>query len=207
MNSRSKILILLLVIVALFSAGATVMASGVFDIADPSVPPDVDNLDSFVLVGLLTIPPPSATYVEMPVDSVSVSNDRPIALLNSGAAKFAESSSTFVPDLSQRSEYKPAEVSIRILSSVKYTSAKQEIIVTVAKPSAAALSRLMYLGERELKLANGVQAWVTETGNTEDQYPNRILFLHNDLIITVAGTSALSIEQLASVALNVEVTE
>ena len=207
MNSKSKILILLLVIIALFSAGATVMASGVFDIADPSVPPNIDNLDSFVLVGLVTLPPPSTAYVETSVDSVPIPNDRPIALLNSGAAEFAESSSTFLPDLNQRSEYEPAEVRITILSSVKYTSAEQEIIVTVAKPSAAASSRMMYLGERELELANGAQAWVTETDNSKDQYPNRILFLHNDLIITVAGTSALSIEQLASVALNVEVIE
>jgi len=77
-------------------------------------------------------------------------------------------------------------VAFTVLSSLEYTLGnKQHVLVTTARPSAAATQRALSLGNDAVPLPNGVTGWLT-TG-ISGQEPNQIAFAQDGLIVTLAG--------------------
>jgi hypothetical protein len=169
------------IVVSLSAAGVVARASGILKPLSPSQPANKMNIRDMLMVN--TRPPPFVAYVECPQGKIEAPDDRPVAMLGEKSAGFAESVSAFFPDLSNVPP--DSEISWTIPSSIKYTSEQGIVLVTTTKPSPAAAARSLVLGEREVKLANGVTAWASES--TQGEFPSRVIFIDGELLITVAG--------------------
>lgn len=189
MYVKLKLLILLVIMVSLLTVGTVVMASGIMRPINPSDPSDAVQPGNVLIAAPITLPPSIVTYKESPRGVIEVPGDRSVAMLGDVSAKFAESVSVFYSDLNLGSADLSNEIVLTILSSIKYTSTRGDILVTTTKPSVAAAAKSLYLGEREIKLANGMTAWVT--AYTHGEFPNRVLFIDSDLIITVASNLSI----------------
>lgn len=195
MSAKLKWLMFIGVFVSFFLIGSVAMARGFLG---PINPLDFGISSDTKVAATLTLPPSEeVTYTDLAPGPVKTAKDRPVALLNAESAAFANSVSAWYADLSQQ----PAadEIVFTILSSLRYTSETAELLVTTTQPSDAAADKSLLLGSKEITLSNGTTAWATEF--PEGEFPNRVIFAHDDLLITVA--SNLPIADVESFASNV----
>lgn len=201
MSAKLKIITSSVVLVCLFAIGAGVMASGSLG---PISPLDSEEADNLMVAANLTLPPSDmVTYIELPNGIVEFAGDRPVAVLDDESTTSARPVSAYYsdPGYGSADQHSGTEIVFTILSSIKYTSATGDILVTTTKPSSAAAAKSLLLGAREIKLANNVTAWATEYSHGD--YPNRVIFVYEELIITVA--SSLPIDEVQSFAAHVQV--
>ncbi|HBY94493.1 MAG TPA: hypothetical protein DEP84_11135 [Chloroflexi bacterium] len=200
MSTKLKAFISAVTVVSLLAIGAAAIASQVVTPINPSNKEDVGN----AIVGApLTLPPSDmVTYMELPQGKVESPDGRSVAVLVEESAKFAGSVFTYFPDFSGDSADNQTsnEIKFTILSSIKYSTDRGDILVTTTQPPVTA-ARSLLLGEREITLANGVTAWATEF--THGEFPNRVIFVKGNLLITVAST--LPINEVQSFATDVVV--
>ncbi len=170
----SLILLALLATVAVASIGVT--SAG--QIAPQAPPP-------------LLAPPDSDGYERQSSSDAPITADdgRPVAQFRQPPAGFAESVEVSLPEMKAWGDAESEAYAV--LASVRYSGPAGEILVTTARPSPGALhggwvSTLGEQNEQGLKLAGRTKVWLfTDMGG---DFPNRLLFMHGDLVITVAGS-------------------
>jgi len=149
---------------------------------------------------LLALPDPVG-YERLSSDDAQIVADdgRPIAQFRQAPLEFAESVEMYLPEMKPWED--PELEAYAVLSSVRYSGSGHTILVTTARPSPGALRRAVAPGEQAIQLAGGSAAWLsTKMGGA---FPNRVLFIQDDLIVTVA--SDLSPERLQELAEQVEI--
>jgi hypothetical protein len=116
----------------------------------------------------------------------------------------------FVPNNNDSNEARNEEIekilannpiSWQILSSLTYHTDKGVIAISASKPSSDASEKLALLGNETIELQNKNKSWVS-TVSDDQMFPNRIVFLKDDLIITIAGS--VDLDLLSLIASNVE---
>ncbi len=190
MLTKRKLVILLVVVLALFVFASVGLADGFMNVINPAaarvpavVPPQ------------LAPPKDAATYVNQPVGTVITAPDkRPVAQLAAPPADIGQEMAVYFPATAATTD--PATVSFQILASVRYRGDGHTVLVTTARPSGAAAQTPVALGN-PIKLADSSTAW-SMTGVPSDT-PNQVVFLRDDLIITVAGDLPIrSLQELAA---------
>ncbi len=132
----------------------------------------------------LLAPPDSVSYEQQSSsDALIVADDgRLIAQLRQPPAEFDESIGVYLPEMKPWED--PEAEAYAVLASVRYVGSGGTILVTTAQPSPGALRLMAAPGERAIQLG-GTEAWLsTDMGG---DFPNRTLFIQEDLIVTVAG--------------------
>ena len=180
--------LLLLLGVAVLTAATSAIAAPILRVRDPQAgerpqaPPP------------LLAPPGSAGYAPVRLDqAIGAPDGRPVAQLASVEDEFERVSVNFPPAVVTNQE---GSVSFGILSSVRYERPLGGLLVTTARPSLAASSSPLNLGTGEITLANGATAWAS--ANMPGEFPNRIVRVEGDLLITIA--SGLPLEALRTFA-------
>ena len=150
----------------------------------------------------LLAPPDSVNYEQQPSSDAPVVADdgRPIAQLRQPPAEFAESVEVYLPEMKPWED--PEAEAYAVLASVRYVGSEGAVLVTTAQPSPGALRLMAAPGEQALQLRE-TEAWLsTDMGG---DFPNRVLFVREDLIVTVAGD--LPPEKLQELAEQVVINE
>jgi len=156
------------------------------------------NADSAIVPPTLIPPSFSVTenvdeYTNLPAAAeIPNPDNRPIARL-SDIPDFVQNTAALIPK--NLPNLKNDVVSYQITSSVRYTGNNRTVLVTTARPSAAAINRQISFGETS-KLADGsiVQVRTNVPGNT----PNAVVLTRNNLVITIA--SDLPLEDVKNLA-------
>ncbi len=191
MLTKRRLVTLLVVVLAVFVFASVGLADGFMNVINPAtarvpavVPPP------------LAPPKDAATYVNQPVGTVITAPDkRPVAQLAAPPADLARELAVYFPAIAATTD--PTMVSFQILASVRYRGNGHTVLVTTARPSAAAAQTPAVLGEHTIKLADGSTAW-SMTGIPSDT-PNQVVFLRDNLISTVAGDLPISsLQELAA---------
>jgi hypothetical protein len=182
----------------IIGAGVIVIASGIINPVSPS---NLEEVQKAVLASAITVPPPGlVAYTAVHEGEITSPDGRPVAMLNDNSARLFEEISVYFSDNNTTSvDSQPEAITFLILSSVKYSVNNNDTLVTTTQPSHAISTRSVLLGAREVELSNGVTAWATEF--THDEFPNRVIFLDDNLLITVA--SVLPIEEVQRLATDV----
>lgn len=144
----------------------------------------------------LLAPPDTSNYKSLPADSAVASPDgRAVAQLVSRVAGFSRSISVDFPEIGP---VDPKEVSFAVLASIRYDGDEGALLITTAKPSDKASTLSMSLGNKQITLANGREAWVY-SNPTDKEFPNRVVFTERNLIVTLTGSvSSERLQELAS---------
>jgi hypothetical protein len=132
----------------------------------------------------LLAPPDSVNYERQPSsDAPIVADDgRPIAQLRQSPVEFAEFVEVYLPEMKPWED--PETEAYAVLVSVRYVGSGGTVLVTTAQPSPGALRLMATPGEQAIQLGE-TEAWLsTDMGG---DFPNRVLFIQEDLIVTVAG--------------------
>lgn len=183
MLTKSKLLGLIAIGAILTASAVTAVASGlIINVRNPGA---VQKGPALVPPALL--PPGQEGYINWRSDTpITAPDGQPVAQLAKPPAGIAQAVAVYLPD--DHSVQDPAEVSYTILASIRYTGNGHTVFVSTARPSPAAAQQSTLLGNQTVKLANGVTAWMrARKGNT----PSQIVWVRDDLIITVAGDLAL----------------
>jgi len=143
-----------------------------------------------------------------PPDSVSYSNitsgdtpDRPIARLRQVPSDINPEAEIHLPEI--RPWEDPNQEAYAVLSSLRYNGEEFSVLVTLTEPSPGALQQINALGEEKVELPGIGIAWLSQ--DMGGDYPNRILFQQNNLIVTVAGN--LPPDRLIELAQQVEISK
>ncbi|NOK63387.1 MAG: hypothetical protein GFH27_549347n58 [Chloroflexi bacterium AL-W] len=147
----------------------------------------------------LLAPPDPSGYTKQPVDNPNLTvSDGPRVQLNSAVSdRYFEAESY---QIDSKPEIAADEEWYSILNSVIYTASDHTLLVSVTQPSKAALAEARPLGDKEIRLGSGSLAWVsTDMGG---EFPTRVIFFEDDLIITVA--SQLPLDNVQEIANNIE---
>lgn len=150
----------------------------------------------------LLAPPDSVSYERQPSSDAPVVADdgRPIAQLRQPPVEFAESVEVYLPEMKPWED--PEAEAYAVLASVRYVGSGGTVLVTTAQPSPGALRLMAAPGEQAIQLGE-TEAWLsTDMGGG---FPNRVLLIQEDLIVTVAGD--LPPEQLQELTVQVAVNE
>ncbi len=183
MSTKRKLSGLLAIAVLLLVSTTAAFASGFLNVLNP------ETAKGPAIVPPLLAPPGQAGYANQPAGEGIIAPDhRPVAQLLAPPADLSQSLAVNFPN--GPSEASSAMISYSILASVRYGGNGHTLLVTTARPSRAAAQQPTVLGNQTIKLPEGTTAWVT-TGIPGDT-PNQVVFLRNDLIITVAGDLPVS---------------
>jgi len=128
-------------------------------------------------------PPSQAGYTTQQSAVITHPDGRSVAQLAKLPTDLAQSISANFPD--NQTPQDPNTVSYRVLASIRYMGNGRTVMVTTARPSVATASKSALFGNETVTLNDGSTAWIT-TGMPGDA-PNRVVFIRDDLIITVAG--------------------
>lgn len=171
---------------------------------------------------LATLPPLEIiNFTEVAPQRVVAPDARPFAVLNEATTQSAE-----VVLVSFGADYDVAQHRLvsdtgeplpddqgafTILATIKYQLPKGVVLVSTTRPSNAATKHKLYLGNQAITLANGTPAWTTmvETANSDGTllteanqelyFPNQIIWVQGDLLITVASPLPLErVQELAA---------
>lgn len=137
--------------------------------------------------------PPDNDYAEQSGVTVASPDARPVAQIRERPSGLSQSESVNLPTV----EPVPAGMyALQVLASVQYAGPEGSILVTTARPSETAKQLGFSLGEQRVELPSGTAAWTSD--GLGGEYPNRVVWQQNDLIITIAGK--LSVNQLQALA-------
>jgi hypothetical protein len=148
----------------------------------------------------LLAPPDSVAYEQLPDTAalIEAPDKRPVAQLSQIPDDLRGGLAANFPE--QQTLNDPNQEAYAVLASVRYSGAHHTVLVTTARPSPGALSQSFAPGEKAIQLPGKGAAWLsTDMGG---DYPNRVFFMHNDLLITVAST--MPADQLQTLAAQVE---
>lgn len=145
----------------------------------------------------LLVSPDFEAYTRLPPGSIDISAPAgvPLAHIPDLSADLREAVSVKFPGSGDWWESDEV-VGFAVLSSVRYAGSGHVVVVSISKPTPAALREQFVAGDRTVTLADGSRGWLT-TGRP-DGLTNAVAFLKNDLIITVA--SDLSPERVVELA-------
>jgi len=194
-------LILVLIGVGMVTLPRTMSGSGVLAVRSPETVVQRGDAPSITVPSL--IPPDQSLFAPQAVaEPVVVPDGWPIAefaTLPSGLQALA----VYVPPILHAS--RPDEVAFVHLGSVRYTVSGHPIFVTTYRPSTAAASRILGLGNQTVHLRNGSVAWIKTGLSPEGRggATNDVVQMHSGLLITVA--SDLPVAQLQMMAADVVV--
>jgi len=146
----------------------------------------------------LLAPPDSVSYESVHPANVS---SRPIALLRQVPSYLNPEAEIYLPEFKAWED--PNQEAYAVLSSLRYSGEGFSVLVTLAEPSPGAFQQLNRLGEEKVELPDQGIAWLSRDMGGE--YPNRILFQQNNLIVTVAGN--LPPDRLIELAQQVEISK
>ena len=180
---------LLIAIAVLVPFATSVVGSGAMNLFSqgskiaPIVPPQL-------------IPPEETGYVtRQPGSSVTAYDGRPVAQFAMTPADLSQTFAVRVPEIRsidpQIPEYLNG-ISYTILATLRYTGNGHTVLVTTARPSAAAAQKETYIGDL-VTLSNGSMAWVRT--RVPGKFPNQVILVHDDLIITIAGDFPINVLQ------------
>ncbi len=196
-NIKFPVLIALLLIgVLVFSQ--TSLASGFINAMNPN---SVGNNDSPAIVPPPLIPPDldtSSQQVQSLDEGIASPDGRPVAQLSDPPTEVAGSIYVDFPDIANSAEEKRGFV---VLASVKYSGDKGTIIVSTSRPTLAMSPLRVALGDQEIQLKDGATAWLTV--QVSGDFPNRVVFVRDNLIITIAGD--LSVDDILKMATQVTI--
>src|SRR5690606_4598839 len=162
-------------------------------ILDPAV--RAENLDEVVALPLLN--PTSIVHTKVPV-TTEISAPFPVAKIEN-AADLADILRVYT---AESDGVKPDELSIKVTASLIYDMKDgSQILVTTASLSPAMAEMTLLLGDQQVTLSNGKQAWTKQ--NVPSEFKSSLVFVHDNLLITVAGDK--SVEILQELALQVTV--
>lgn len=156
------------------------------EVAKPEAPPP------------LLAPPDSVSY--SPIPSGDIPN-RPIARLRQVPTYINPEAEIHLPQIMSWED--PNQEAYAVLSSLRYNGEELSVLVTLTEPSPGALQQINALGEEKVELPGIGIAWLSR--DMGGDYPNRILFQQNNLIITVAGN--LPPDRLIELAQQVEISK
>ncbi|MGI0016969.1 MAG: hypothetical protein ACREBU_26400, partial [Nitrososphaera sp.] len=178
----SLVLSLTLLLVVGIVIGGIAQASGLINALNPeAVKPNVP-----AVVPPLLAPPSGEGYKPQAVmNKITASDGRPVAQLDSPPANLAQAISVNLPDRPGNRAIADSDVYYEVLSSIKYEGNGHVLLVTTARPSPAAAQQLTAFGDQTIQLTNGKTAWITM--NLPGDVPNRVVFVEDDLIITVVS--------------------
>lgn len=145
------------------------------------------EINSLLVVPLL-IPPSKEMYTAVSLEeNIQTPDGRPVAMLATNEDKI-EDIAVYFPELSDSSGQD--QVSFQILASLLYGMDGFDLVVSTSRPSPATTSYLLGLGNSTTRLGNGAEGWLITDIASKDT-PNRIVFIEDDLIITVTGNAPL----------------
>lgn len=156
------------------------------EVAKPEAPPP------------LLAPPDSVFYSSIPSGDIP---NRPIARLRQVPSDINPEAEIHLPEI--RPWEDPNQEGYAVLSSLRYSGDGVSVVLTLAEPSPGAFQQLNRLGEEKVELPDQGIAWLSR--DMGGDYPNRILFQQNNLIITVAGN--LPPDRLIELAQQVEISK
>jgi len=194
-------LILALVGVGMVALPRTISGSGAMTVRSPETIVQRGDAPSLTVPSL--IPPDQSLFAPQPVAQPVVAPDgRPVAEFATLPSAL-QALAVYVPPILHAS--RPDEVAFVHLGSVRYTVSGHLIFVTTYRPSTAAASRILGLGNQTVHLRNGSVAWIKTGLNPEGRggATNDVVQMHNGLLITVA--SDLPVAQLQMMAADVVV--
>lgn len=145
------------------------------------------ELSSLLVVPLL-IPPSKEMYTAVSLEeNIQTPDSRPVAMLATNEDKIKDIA-VYFPELSDSAGQE--QVSFQILASFLYGMDGFDLIVSTSRPSSATTSYSLGLGNSPIMLRNGAEGWLITDIASKDT-PNRIVFIEDDLIITVTGNAPL----------------
>lgn len=185
MLTKRKLAGLLVIMVILLGVATAAVGSGFINIVNPENPAIIP-----AIVPPQLAPPGQTGYTNQPAKAVITAPDkRPVAQFAAPPVDLAQGLAVNFPH--SRPEQDSTIVAFAILASVRYTGNGQTVLVTTARPSSAAAQQPISLGNQTIKLDDGSTAWAM-TGIPTDT-PNQVVFLRNDLIITVASDLPINV--------------
>ncbi len=194
-------LILALVSVGMVALPRTISGSGAMTVRSPETIVQRGDAPSLTVPSL--IPYDQSLFTPQPVaQPVVVPDGRPVAEFATLPSAL-QALAVYIPTILHAS--RPDEVAFVHLGSVRYTVSGHPIFVTTYRPSTAAASRILSLGNQTVHLRNGSVAWIKTGLNPEGRggATNDVVQMHNGLLITVA--SDLPVAQLQTMAADVVV--
>jgi hypothetical protein len=195
-----KLAILLVVSIGgLIMLGSAVSASGLINAV---IPEGVDSTP--VIVPPPLVPPPGAASYAPHRDlteAITAPDRRPIAQLANPNVELIQSINVYAPETVGPEEQvaKEHDVYFEVLASVEYRVDGHVFVISTARPSPKAAQQPTAFGDQEIQLPNGITAWITT--QQAGAMSNRVVFLKDDLIITLVGD--LPLERLKILALQV----
>ncbi len=153
------------------------------------------------------LPPATPDCAPRPISSpINAPDGRPVAQLSRVPSTLSQSvAATFPPcAVPRRAPSVPQapeseRISFRILTVVRYEGSEGTVFVSTVRPSPAALSQGLDLGNPAGTLPDGCPAW--SIGVTGECAQNHVRWLKDGLIITVA--SDMSVDRLKALAADV----
>lgn len=133
----------------------------------------------------LLAPPDTTGYEQLSSGAapITAKDNRRIAQFRQTPAEYAGPVEVYLPQISGW-EDKTVEA-YAVLASVRYSGSGHTVLVTTAQPSPGAMRREVVLGDQMIQLAGSTKAWLsTDMGG---EFPNRILFSQDGLLVTVAS--------------------
>ena len=174
----------------------------------PNSPPAGTISSQALLVGPMFLAQENDCPVQTTSSSIRAVDGRRVAQLVSVPTKFSQSVSTAFPPCPGARPSAPipehpsslAGVSFQVLGVVRYQGSGGIVLVSAARPSAAALQRTLDLGAASGSLPDGSKVY-TETGFSP---LHQVRWMKDGLIITV-GSDDLSSDELQALAASVVV--
>ncbi|MBA3944355.1 MAG: hypothetical protein H0X37_07305 [Herpetosiphonaceae bacterium] len=128
-------------------------------------------------------PPDSVAFTAKSVGaSIKSPDGRAVAQLRTAPRTLSQSVAADFPAGPATSA---GEFAFTVLSSIRYTGSGHTVLVTTARPSAAAARETLSLGNKIVQLGDGSTAYALTkmSGST----PNQLAWVKGDLIITIAS--------------------
>jgi hypothetical protein len=134
---------------------------------------------------LLAPPDTVAGYEQLSSGAAPITSkdNRPIAQFRQTPTEYAGPVKVYLSEFKAWDDEKVEAYAV--LASVRYSGSGHTVLVTTAKPSPGAMRPEIVLGDQMITMAGGKEAWLsTDMGG---EFPNRILFRQDGLLVTVAS--------------------
>jgi hypothetical protein len=183
-------------IVALaLGAGVVSAFSRFIKVRNPDVSADAGGPATTAIAIPRLAPPDNVPYLAHGGSQpVKAPDGRPVAQLASTPPNLAQAVAVNFPDGPADAA---GEVAFRVLSSIRYTGSGHTVLVTTARPSAAALQETISLGNQTVRMSDGSTGYIG-TG-MPGNLSNQLAWVKDDLIITLASDLPIdNLKQLAA---------
>lgn len=205
MSTKTKLLITAVIALGVLTLGAASLAlnQANLDVSQQRLAQEAD------MALALTLPPLEAlTFTDVSPTNIVAPDARRFAVFSPALAQTAHAASTNFIDESpgtpapvppgQTNDGGEGPLTFYISTTLRYRLPQGEVVVVTCKPSVDALELRHYLGDPEVTLGNGTPAWVVAF-DKPTPFPNRVLFIQNEQLVTVASTLPLAeVQQLAT---------